>query len=204
MSQDHLLAALHFARQCHGLEVGIAKRKPSNEHRAYAIGSVSSAVAFLEATINEVFTEPRLFAIPGELQRIFQRLWDYQLSTAPILTKYETALLLKGAPEFEKGRQPLQEVELVLKLRNALVHYKPEWQPLDEPQRRMQKLLRNKFPLNPLATNSDVFFPAKCLGYGCARWAVRSVLAFGHEFFKRLGLPQYFGNYDNEPTLNLP
>jgi hypothetical protein len=203
MSRDHLMAALHFARQCYSVEARSIGTGHSEEHRSYVIGSVLSAVAFLEATVNEIFVEPRLFAMSPELQRIFRKLWDCDLANSSVLVKYEIALLLKGAPEFARGQQPFQDVDLVIKLRNALVHYKPEWQPLEQPQ-RMEKLLRNKFTLNPLAGNDDVFFPGKCLSYGCAKWAVRSVLAFGNEFFKRFGMPQYFGGVEKGPTIDLP
>jgi hypothetical protein len=144
MSQDHLFSAVHFARLCHGIEVD-GGRKLSSEHRSYATASVLSAVAFLEATVNEIFLQPRLFGMTPALQRLFERLWDYQMANASVLTKYETALLLKGAPEFDRGKQPYQGVDLVIKLRNALMHYKPVWESLNQTQ-RIEKLLSGKFP----------------------------------------------------------
>jgi hypothetical protein len=125
------------------------------------------------------------------------------MANASVLTKYETALLLKGAPEFDRGKEPYQDVNLVIKLRNALVHYKPMWEPMDQTQ-GIEKLLKDKFPPNPLQESAETYLPNRCLGYGCAKWSVRSVLAFMHEFFKRFGLPRYLGDYDKDKALTLP
>lgn len=35
----------------------------------------------------------------------------------------------------------------------------------------------------------DVFFPDRCLRYGCADWAVKSSVSFADKFSVRIGLP---------------
>jgi hypothetical protein len=50
-------------------------------------------------------------------------------------------------------------------------------------------VLRKKFATNPLAAKNVPFFPDKCLGHGCAEWAIVNSIIFVDEFFRRLGLP---------------
>jgi hypothetical protein len=53
--------------------------------------------------------------------------------------------------------------------------------------------LSGKFSSNPLMNGSDnPYFPDKCLGSGCADWAIRSIRVFSDDFFGRLGItPNY-------------
>ena len=52
-----------------------------------------------------------------------------------------------------------------------------------------EKVLYRKFATNPLAGKNVPFFPDKCLGHGCAEWAIMNSIIFTDEFFRRLGLP---------------
>jgi hypothetical protein len=54
---------------------------------------------------------------------------------------------------------------------------------------KFEKILRKKFAPNPLAEKNNPFFPDKCLGHGCAEWALINSVIFTDEFFRRLGLP---------------
>ena len=37
----------------------------------------------------------------------------------------------------------------------------------------------------------ESFFPDRCLGYGCAKWAIVSARAFADEFYNRMGVVFY-------------
>lgn len=84
-------------------------------------------------------------------------------------------------------------------LRNALVHYEREWitniSEIDSDEVTVSKFeekLMGKFPLNPLVGEENPFFPYRCLGYGCAKWALTNSVRFADEFFSRMGLsPTY-------------
>jgi hypothetical protein len=116
-----------------------------------------------------------------------------------ILEKYEIALVLLRKPGFDVARSPYQEVSILAQLRNAIVHYQPVWVMGSSPnqaekiaEHRFEKSLRGRFPLNPLTSDNKPFFPDKCLGHGCAAWAVASAISFADEFFAKTGLtPPY-------------
>jgi hypothetical protein len=53
-------------------------------------------------------------------------------------------------------------------------------------------MLQGKFNLNPLTGAGNPFYPDKCLGHGCAEWAVNSSIKFVDEFFEKLGSTPVF------------
>ena len=73
-----------------------------------------------------------------------------------------------------------------------MTHYKPETYG-GETQHKFFKQLTNKFSDNPLMAGSgNPYFPDKCLGSPCAKWAIQAGKALADAFFQRLGLiPHY-------------
>lgn len=207
----HIKAAARFARLSAALERAYdgnyTGEKPS-EHQGYVMGAVVFSACFLEATVNEVFADAdhnvrrlveQLDPMIVSRLRSMWRLGVPRTAGYSIMEKFQVALALAGKPELEKGQRPYQDADLVVKLRNLLVHYEPEWITTAAHQvsgavveHRMEKLLKGKFPISPFSGAGNAFFPKKCLGHGCARWAVESSIAFADAFFKRFGVkPTY-------------
>ena len=46
--------------------------------------------------------------------------------TVGTLAKYQLALVIAGRPQFEQGMNPYQDVKLLTRIRNSLVHFEPE------------------------------------------------------------------------------
>jgi hypothetical protein len=195
---QHLVGAALFARKALEIECTLEEIVGSGEpewaHRAYVTGAVFSAAASLEATINEVYlgtlqgdptamekTDPR-FAIG--LVRDWRR-----LERKSILRKYQEALGFAEVSKFEEDDPLYKDVDGLIQLRHALVHYKPEWNTDQKKHKETGDALEGRFEPNPFAGPNDAFFPKKCLGHECAKWAVQSSLAFMNEFFRRVGLP---------------
>ena len=118
------------------------------------------------------------------------------------MEKFQIALALTRKPSFKSGRNPYQDVKLLVELRNALIHYVPEWvaaaqaEPEAEAAHKFEKKLRRKFLPSPFMGNNP-YFPDKCLGHGCAKWGVDSALKFTDKFFSTMGLtPRYELSYD--------
>jgi hypothetical protein len=203
---QHMVTAAIFTRKAREIEVTHDHRKDlvSGEsfyaHRGYVTGAVFSAAASLEATINELFIDaqhgdPNTFkgAAPEFAPSLAER-WDkVEQKRRSILSKYQLALDLAKKQKFSRDGSPYEEVDSLIDLRNALVHYKPEW---DTDQRKHKEvedsLKKARFALNPFSGPNDAFFPKKCLGHGCAEWAVNSSVSFINEFFGRLGLATIF------------
>lgn len=209
LSMSHLSAAALFARQCKEIE-STAHETPIDspqrrQHNACAISSVVVSAAFLEATINEIFSDcsdahstERIAALPAST--LMGRLWTKGIprtASYSIIEKYEIALELNGKQTFNAGTSPCQDVKLLIELRNALIHYEPETivshSGSETPQlHKFEKRLKGKFPVNPLTGLGNPFYPDKVLGAGCAQWAVCAAVAFTDDFFQKLGItPTY-------------
>lgn len=126
-----------------------------------------------------------------------------------LIEKYEKALCIVKSESFDRGAEPYQSAASLISLRNALIHYKPEWIGTGESynntiNEKLRQKLENKIKkLNPMTPEGSLFFPHRCLGYGCAKWAVESSLNFSNEFFSKIGLPSNL-DQDYQLNLNLP
>ncbi len=210
LSTSHIQTAEHFASQARIVEEEYAKTNDSeltNVHRAHVTGAVFFAVAFLEATINELFCDAfdgnvsNLKGLDADSISIMSKMWGRgvpRTAKYTILVKFDIALELARKPAFDNGALPYQAVNNLVKLRNALVHFEPETVRLNiasaqgsvKPP-KIEEELRGKFATNPLTSAGNPFFPDKCLSYGCAKWAVESSRAYADEFFQRFGVPPH-------------
>ncbi|MDP8934495.1 MAG: hypothetical protein M3N42_10225 [Cyanobacteriota bacterium] len=216
LSFSHIKAAAHFAKLSYEKEDKYDDSQYSSElfdeHRSYVIGSIITAVCYLEATINELFTDVEDISSSNEwspdVTQKMKETWRDERSLR-LIDKYEKALCIVKSESFDRGAEPYQSAASLISLRNALIHYKPEWigtgesynQTLNEKLR--QKLEKKIKKLNPMTGEGSLFFPHGCLGYGCAKWAVESSLNFSNEFFSKIGLPSNL-DQDYQLSLNLP
>ncbi len=115
-----------------------------------------------------------------------------------MISKYQKILAIAGKPPFDENDQAFANVRTLIEIRNHLMHYKREWVVIHDDSRtgsgeestaeKFGKVLRKKFAKNPLAPKNLPFFPDKCLGHGCAEWAIVNSIIFTDEFFRRLEL----------------
>ena len=209
LSLSHIYAAAHLARLSKETEDAYAGTYDGQlfaKHRSYVLGSVLLATAALEATINELF----LGAIDGSSLHVapfkpeavdsIKQSWNQlkrPMERRPILEKYQTALKLTDRPSFDTGKTPYRPVDLLINLRNDLMHYKPKWVDGSKGALDFENALKAVgFSLNPMMPNNP-FFPDQCLSHGCANWAFESSLAFIREFNSRMGIASTF----REPIL---
>jgi hypothetical protein len=211
---DHIKAAARFARMSAAIEnaydgdqLNSFWNTDRDGNRAYVVASIFAATAFLETTINELFAdavagyESEIRKHDPECATLLARMWQLEIprtATYPILKKYQVALALAKKELFDAGTSIYQDVYLLTTLRNYLIHAEPEditlftigdIEPHKSTSRKLSEGLKGKFPINRLMENfGNPFFPAKCLGHGCAKWGVESCVKFTDEFFSRLGL----------------
>jgi len=204
-SMSHIQAAAHFARLSARLEntKEALSDEVFHEHRAYVTSCVFACVSFMEATINELFSDTvddgeYAKGLNPAVKTLMADMWKVGVPRSArysILEKFQIALILCGKRRFDGGN-PYQDAHLLIRLRNALVHYEPEWvttlsesDPSSATIQKLEKKLRGKFTLNPMRGKANVFFPDRCLSYGCANWAIKSSLNFTDSFFRRIELP---------------
>jgi len=211
-SGQHLSAAALCARNAKIVETSRAGAKEYvPEHRSYVIGSVLFSVAALEAAINELFADASE-ANYGKLrpvdEQVIKRMGEMWLLGVPrtarytVPEKYAIALALASKGPFDKGAEPWQSAAKLVKLRNALIHYEPEWVPISPTTpgdaHMFERQFAGTFPTNPLAPDENPFYPDKILGHGCAAWAIRSAMDFMDAFAGKLGLlAGLYGGRDN-------
>jgi len=222
LSIQFVQSAAYFTCEAKRRELnGAPPSKPDYlQHQSYVIGAIWMASGFLEAYINELFSDAaedyREFLNPLEKEVIdlLGRKWKQGIPRdkprgegSRILQKYEVFLDIAHKTAFDREVPPYQDVQVMIDLRNALMHYEPEWmlnvstaplQPTD--MHKLEKRLKGKFELNPLTGAGNQFYPDKCLGHGCAKWCVESSMSLVDQFCKRLGTKPTFDHV--KATLN--
>jgi hypothetical protein len=210
-SHYHIIAAAFFARESARLEnEHRGKESISSEifcqHRAYVTGSIFSAVSFLEAQINEIFTDAaddqrdHIYGLGSKIH-LLAEMWNLDVprtASYSILRKYEIVLALAQMAPLDRGDLIYQDVKLLIWLRNALIHYEPisSTSTAQTSQDQEQKF-RGKFALNPLTGSKTPFIPERCLSHGCARWAVESSIKFVDQCCSRLEIEPVFNGVRN-------
>lgn len=210
-SIQHLLSASFFHEQLVDFEKEIDIEPSDDElikHRSLVVSVIMSCVSFLEASINELFMDssenPK--GITQDLSKttikLFAQMWRRGIPRTAnynIIEKYQIALTLAKKREFDLGILLLQNITVLIRLRNALVHFEPESvvtkSLIETTQVKRQKLeaqLIGKFLENSYTGKDNPFFPDKCLSSSCASWAINSCISFTDEFFIKMGIiPPY-------------
>lgn len=195
---QHLMAAARFSRQCGEVQkrnVGNKLGSFYDEQIACVSATVMLCVASIESYINELLSEPEL--IFPELNDNVQKEACSLIGTLSILDKYQRILSFRGLVELDKGGQPLQDIEIMISLRNEFVHFHPEWHDKQERHRKLGLKLQGKFELSPfISEETGVLFPQRIVSHGCTQWAVKKSLEFMSEFSNRVGIPNKFEEHD--------
>jgi hypothetical protein len=205
-SSYHLWAAKHFTKLATDLEKVAGRPAFDIQERAYVMSAVSSSVAFLEAAINEVFDDivdrhdPYVGSLLANYKLLLGAVWSLGgAEKFSMLDKYQAALQCVNGATFDKGAQPYQNAMLLVRLRNRLVHARPETREsgyLDD----LDRALIKKFsPHGRMAGMGNPYYADHCLSAGCADWSVLSALNFADEFFKRLGVKPNYQRVDFGP-----
>ncbi|MGH2719789.1 MAG: hypothetical protein ACRDJU_14610 [Actinomycetota bacterium] len=190
-----LWAAMHHARLAKRIEQlrPDGHPHPFLEHRAYVIASLTATASFIESFINEVFQDV-VDQADGRMGADFNRTVTAPLSDATrrpmieywaktnagfskTLEKYGQLLKCAGTSPLDPAVRA--DAQLVLDIRNTLLHYRPEDNfRADKALRLEAELTRRKVPPNPLVgPNPRAYWPEHALGSGMAGWAAKSAVA---------------------------
>jgi hypothetical protein len=202
-SRWYLWAALHHARLAAELESEADRFPITLHHRSHVITAITSAVTFLEATVNEVFQDvvdgyESVYTAPlsSRTRELMSWYWNERGEKASILQKYVALLEFADAPSMERGAEPYQSTELLIRLRNYLIHFKPQNVGGGLPAVPLAPSLMRLFQASHVPDNalmkpgvdSDAWFPNRALGAGCAAWAPRAAKSFADSWRARLEL----------------
>lgn len=180
---QHLKAATIFRNHVLRLELENEGRPLDDffeEIRSYSSACIMSSVASLEALINELFIDPTLPLRPL-LKNFETEFWD-GIERKSILEKYQKALTLIGVASLNENSFVYKGAWGMIELRNALIHYKPIWDPLRKRTVELIEELDGKFSHSPFTDHGADFVAVKCMSGGCVSWCVSTALSFMKEF----------------------
>jgi hypothetical protein len=217
-SRDHAQAATLLCRKC-----GEPERNPAQpstketargltwseaqaaEHRSYAVTAILTAAAFLEAAFNELLESAPEdnVAVGGgrggldsaERTALAELGRKWASRPPPLPKRTQEALRRLGRDPFDEGDAPYGPAQTLGRLRNSLIHYRPEWRTAGAGRgnnKIANELEHLELAPHPFTTPNNPFFPDRCLGHSLASWAWRSSLDFAEDFFTRVGVePAY-------------
>ena len=189
------------------LDSGEIPEEARIRHEAFILNSILSSVAFLESTINELYSDAAdnaYFFYDEKNETLLKTIgekWknEKNFDRAPLINKYQKILMIAGKLPFDEDNPVFSNIRILIEIRNYLMHYRREWIVLQHKElpgdneetvgEKLEKMIRHKFVENPLAHKNRPFFPDKCFGHGCAEWAVVNSLSCTDEFFEKLELP---------------
>ena len=147
---------------------------------ANTVASILSSMAALEAFVNEIRFEPAEY-FPHQVPELVASSLS-QSEREPLLERVAFLSVLNGRKKPDLGRNPGQSVGALVDLRNALVHFRPEWPDEQKAHSKLGEQLRGRFALSPFFDSSEPIFPRACMSFGCAKWAVESIRDFIVEY----------------------
>jgi len=201
-AMPHMLGAARFSRMVADVEElhkGQVFGEFYEEILAYSMACIFSAVASVEAYINEFFIDHDKYLV-GVSESLIQKLWEIYEKKS-ILEKYELATLLKNDSRFDSSSTEFQNINILIKLRNALVHFKPEWEDEQVGHKKLSAQLKGKFTPSPFINGNEPIFPKAWATAECCHWAVGSSLSFIQLFETELGLDHKFEKFNGKLSL---
>jgi hypothetical protein len=202
LSVHHSFAARFFAKQATQLEEGTSAptEEQQSEHRAYVLGTVFCATAFIEAYINELYlsategSPDSEFGLDDTRASKMADKWrkDGENTRWYLLKKFQDALTCSNLTPYSVEASPYKEASKLTALRNAVTHYKPEWDDAQKQHADIDALLQGEFPESRFASRGQIFFPHRCLGAGCAAWAVATASNLVRDFSTKMELKDRF------------
>lgn len=176
---QHMVAAARSSATVGSLELthaGAALGPHFDEIFNHAAQSVVSAAAGVEAYANQIFADrAKHFAHLNPV--LLDEMWRDWIEKRPALAKLQLALMMKSLPAIPKGTAPYQDVAAVFELRNALVHFKPEWSDEREEHEKVEKKLASAVSRSPFYPEKDPLFPMAWASHKSTVWAVDSCVA---------------------------
>ena len=197
-----LLASAGFARKAAAIEAteGIGAGDPSLvEHIGYVAAAVMQSVTALEAESWEITSHGPGHhlgsnGIDVNAQAFLQPLAE-MIDGLGVLERYATMLHLLRKPPLDRGAQPSQDADLLVKLRNELTHYKSIWGRESERRKLFTSLKQLNHPRPSFVADGGNFFPRECLSAACAAWAVRTAVSYLNAVYERLGIETPLARY---------
>jgi len=184
----HLSAACRFSARVGQVEAenyGQAFGSFWEEILHNSLGVAVQTVAALESYVNEMYFEGAV------LERGLNSAAALELAEMvdkeTILRKYAIALSISAKKRLDKGATPTQNADALIKLRNAVVHFRPEWFGEKSKHDKLSNELQHKFQPSVFLPNEPIF-PRAWASHSFTVWALKSTVEFIEHFHSESGL----------------
>ena len=208
LSIRYLHAASMFTRRCWHLESNNIK-SGIEENSYYAMAAIKFSYSAIEANINEFYqnlVDNVIFPdiehqIGLEKIHTLSRVWNY-IKRRNTLDKYETVMIFTDNVTYSQEGKATKEIydkaKDLEKLRDALIHYKPEDSLKQNIHKTIEKSLsKYKIPISMYHNKSNLpYFPDKCLGHGLSEWSLITSIDFINRFYLKLGVTRIANIYE--------
>jgi len=177
------------------------------QHKAFVAGSIMQSVAALETDVWSILNHGLGHHLGSDgLDKESKQMLNIVAETIEresLLKKLNLILQLTRRKSLDFGVQPVQDLDMVISLRNEITHFKSLWtNELD--RRKLFKALEDKDSTPPSYSpeGRQNFFPHICLTHGRAKWALETVISFFDSYYKELGIKSPLDGHDrNEITI---
>jgi hypothetical protein len=193
-SGPHLASAIRAAKRAHAVEaandVSVFGEWYADMMEAVPVAIVMSG-ASLEASANELIEDvlggqASLLVTSGKKQFLEELKTDRSGNS---LGKYQrVAWIFDKIPD--KGSSAWQNAQILVSARNTLMHFRPTFESSEQEENQESEVvkgLKGKVPTSR-PFSSSLVFPHSFMTYGCAKWAVSSVIEFSKYISELLGV----------------
>ena len=189
LALHHLFAACRFAAQLRRVE----RENNESVFGAFweeilhnALGVATLTVASLESYANQYYADGALAS--GTLNEASASKIAELVDREDILTKFDLVLSIRTGKSLDRGAAVVQNIDALIKLRNAVVHFRPEWHDEDALHAKLSRQLNHRFSGSPFLPD-EALFPRRWASASFAEWALHSAVAFLAYFSQTTGLP---------------
>ena len=184
LASHHLFAACRFSAKVKEIENANLGKEFSGfweEILHNSLGVATLSVAALESYANEMYFEGAVLkssmnaSAAEEMASIIDR--------ETILKKYALALSITTGKKLDLGISVTQNVKALIEVRNAIIHFKPEWFGEKDKHEKLSTTLQNRFTASPFLTNEPLF-PRAWASHSFTVWALKTTVDFIEHFHK--------------------
>ena len=197
----HLKSAELNRKNAFEMEQEYSKQEPPPDILQDYISHIStviiSSVAALESKINEYIVDNEneiskkslhmgedFFSRFKKIKKDENILIQIKAKTSAILKYKIINQIIHNDTKIEQKVE--EKINLIISIRNALIHFTPEWDNDLDKHEKIEKSVNNHnyFKLSPFYSKDIIFFPYRCLSCNCADWAIATSKSFIEEFQK--------------------
>ena len=191
---QHLRAASTFRDQLVSIEMANAQSAFGaffEDIRSYGSACIMSTAASLEALVNEFFINPE-GPLRKQLKDFESEFWGRGgIEWKPPLEKYQIALDMLGQARMDEHSHSFRNAWALFELRNALVHYKPTWDPDRQRKVELVEVLSGQYNLSKFPDSEADFVTTRTMSGAGMNWVIATAIVFLRDFDSRLHLDDH-------------